>query len=366
MPNVTHSRRPLLASLLLVLLGGGGLAAQVQPPPQGVPAPPPASQIPMFMGGYFNFNMEGQHSIWSDRVSAPQQGFPTFPSSLGGYGGLFPPPPQLFAAPSLPEFLPAPIPAEPQPPDWPSWVRLRSNAQLTYQADRALLVRSSDRVWFRTPSEDAFVPLYFFDTARTLETGSEVRVQKTGEFLLHLFSGGTVISLGPVELKLGKLEESQVRLEFTRFTNLLLRCGSCAHEFVLPDGSLLQVPQVPPETGSSAQLRLGRHDEPGWISGRAYIYNSGDIDVTWQTPFGDVVLKPGQEVLFFLDPPRTPLPAGLKTDTTADRVDRRLRCRAVREGQVTWSGVRFRLPAGAVLEIDPLLGRPFAQQQPAR
>jgi hypothetical protein len=368
MQSVTRSTPSSLPFAPLVAVVASSLVAQVQPTQPGQPGyyPTPQTQVQMpYYGGGAFFNMEGQRSIWTDRVNAPLQGFPTFPSSLGGYGG-FPPPPGLLTPPALGENLPAPIPVQPQPPDWPSWVRLRTSAPLPYQPDRALLVRSSDRVWFRTPSEDAFVPLYFFDTARTLEPGSEVRVQKSGEFLLHLYDGGTVISLGPAELKLGRLEESQVGLEFARFTNLLLRCGACAHEFALPDGSLLQVPQVAPETGNAAELRLGRLDEPGWISGRAYIYNSGSVEVTWQTPFGDVALKPGEEVRFFLDPPRSPLPAGLRTDTVTERVDRRLRCQAQREGQVTWSGVRFRLPAGAVLELDPLLGRPFAQQPPAR
>jgi hypothetical protein len=112
---------------------------------------------------------------WTRLQQARQfQGFPVFPTRLSGYGAY----PSSGTPPS--GFVPVLPPAGPEVADWPGWLRLRGREALPYSPEVALLVRHTDRVWWRRDPEAAFVPLFFHDKIGALRAGSEVQVRQAG------------------------------------------------------------------------------------------------------------------------------------------------------------------------------------------
>jgi hypothetical protein len=240
-----------------------------------------------------------------------------------------------------------------------------------------VLVRQSDRVWFRTKGEDAFVPLYHWDFVRSLAPGDEVKVDTSGEFLLQFHGGGLIDAFGPTALSIDALDEKEARCTVRAFKHLRFTALARPIVLALPDGSTIatqapEAPVSPNEVRTTAalpsELLLERVDEPARYRGRATIFNSGSVAARWQTAFGEVLLEPGRRVTFFLTPPVVPLPASLVEDKVRAETEGAVRrWNAVEPASVTWSGARFQLPAGSSLQIDPMLGDPFAapsQPQP--
>ncbi|HLQ37770.1 MAG TPA: hypothetical protein VK348_08215 [Planctomycetota bacterium] len=293
-----------------------------------------------------------------DTGLSPFQGFPTFPPNLGGYG-VYPVPkiltePPSFAGGALPSLPPG-------PPDWPSWLQFRATKPMPYAPNVAVLVRITDRVWFKTAAEEAFVPCYFFDKVRPVGVGTAVQVRQSGEFELLLQDGSAFAASGPTQLLIAALDDQLVRLDLAVCTQARVRCRERAHELRLPDGSAVLVPAAPGGRGG-AELHLQRLDEPGLYGGRATLFHAGGAPVTWRTPLGDHVLASGFRVTLFLQPAPSARPVafkGVNVDVTAR--GHTLVCRG-RDGggEVSWSGARVLVPAGAQLDLDPLLGDPFA------
>ncbi len=399
LPTLPRGSRCCASAALLLSLAGPVLGAQQQPDggqPQGIPGQAPAANTPgrdlrlptlEDLVGPDAIDPDGLSSTWMP----PQgfQGFPVFPSQLQGYG-IYPPPPGFAQPPGITDEQPPTLPAS--APDWPTWIKQKRLADLPYDPANAVLVRQSDRVWLRVPGDDAFVPLYHYDTTRPLTVGCDVRVVHTGDFLLHFFGGARMASTGPTELHVEALDEQGVRLAVPVLTRLELVVYERRVTLVLPDGSELIVD--PPVTEAptaaaplptdptadpkdladtpagllagtrrqgAALLLIERAIEPGRFSGRARIFNSGSRPVRWHTPFGDRQLDPGHRVALFLSPPAVPLSADLVEDGVQVQADGPRRAwSATHSGGVTWSGAHFTLAPGQTLSIDPMLGDPFA------
>lgn len=345
----------------VALLAGGvqvsDLMAQVGLPPGG-PGGPGGMQprVPPFMRSIVNTRSTFNRLP----PPAPWLGFPVQEASITDFGAY---PLGAGEAGAKPIMLRPPPLAPDQPEDWPTWLATKSKPSLPYQPDRCVLLRHSDRVWFRADPEEPFVPLYFWDKTRSLTAGAAVQVRQSGEFELMLHGGGRIVALGPTGLELRQMDDEAVQIEAKQFTHLRLFVRGRRHEFLLPDGSRVEVPAGPGGEGEEmAQLVLIRADEPGWIAGRATMFNAGSRPVTWHSHGGDVQLEPSRRVTFFLTPPNQVVPMAL-VPTLAD-VERRgavvvCRPQEPRGSTVTWSGARFELPTGTTLSLDPLLGTPF-------
>ncbi|MBK8100087.1 MAG: hypothetical protein IPK26_23540 [Planctomycetes bacterium] len=337
-------------------------AAQITPPPSAPGQQPSGSGLPAGQRPPDDAHLRDPlRSQWTLPADPALQGFPLFPSTLPGYG-QYPRTGQAPPAGGLAQLPPAP-PAT----GWPGWLIAGLGGKVddgTYKPDRAVLIRHADRVWFKSPDEEAFVPLYHWDQTRVLPPQSEIEVRHIGEFQLLLHGGGRLVTVGPTRVRIAAMTDERVRLEIPTFTRLRLSATGRTHEIVLPDGSTLVIPEDAEGAlaQSAADLLLLRADEPGWIAGRATIFHAGGRQVLWQSRFGDVLLDPGRQVTFFLTPPAATHGAALVTDGIAQvRDGAALRCTAERDGaSVVWSGAKFTLPAGSNVHLDPLLGTPFA------
>lgn len=364
--TLTRPRRHALAALILApalvaapQLPGGNAPGGNQQGPQGqqpgVQQPGVQEQQPQQQGqdpfGYDAFN---RPFMPFNTGVAPEQGFPTFAP------GIYPPAPPDWMKPPGISGLPSALPMLPTNPDWPSWVKAKLDRELPYAPDQAVLVRDSDRVWLRTPDEEVFVPLYFFDKLRAVTVGTAVEVRQTGGFQLVFHGGSRLTASGTAALRIATLDEQLLRLEVTRFTHLWLVSIGREQRLQLPDGSELRI-AAGEATDGRAEVHIERADEPGWYGGRATMFNAGQRAVVWHTPFGDREILPGYIVTFFLQPSPLPLGTDLQTDAvTTRRTGASLEATpSGGNGAVTWLGARFQLPPGSRLVLDPLLGDPF-------
>ena len=317
-----------------------------------------------FIGNQLPLDPEQLSSTWMHPEAF--QGFPVFPTSLGGYGS-YPPPPEGFLQPPLASMVPPParIPAA---PDWPGWVVSKRHEELPYGANNAVVVRQSDRVWVRDATDAAFTPLYHWDITRSVSAGSRVRVPQTGEFLAMFYGGTRLESFGSSELHIKTMVESGVELELSGFTHVVLTAHEHSFDLALPDGSRLRSLPVPEDAFAVGMTRLciDRVDEPRWFAGRATVFNGGSRNVALTTALGDVLLEAGRRVTLFLTPPTQPLSHELVSENVQpepdgpDGIGRRFT--AQRDAAVVWSGARFALPAGATLQLDPMMGRAFSSR----
>ena len=361
--------------LRMVFVFAVGALARAQVPPPAPGATPPTMRSNPMRPPTSPRLLEGLTPVWVDLPPGqPFQGFPVFPQGLSGYGA-YPRPgvlPDLSRMRELQQEIrdrrlsdpaPALVPAEPEPPGWPRWARLKDKEPLPYAENLALLVRHTDRVWWRGVDEDAFVPLYFYEKFTTLGVGSQVEVRQAGEFELLLHNSTRIISKGPIALRLAAMDQTTVVVELQALTWTRLRVTQRDHTFVLPDGSKIRI--TPAAAGAEpmgpALLFLLRADEPGWVGGRASIFNAGQRPVLYQNAFGETTLEPGQRTTFFLHPPQQPIPAAVAAEgITLEADGRALRGRAAGPAHVSWCGARFSMEANTTLRIDPLQGQPFA------
>lgn len=338
---------------------GSGNAQPQQPGEDADPFTPrwakPPQQIP-FNGFPLSFP-KGLGAFGSYPVQSSGIGLPGFGGvQATGPGGL-----PLFALPSD------------EAPGWPRWLRAIDAPEFPYVPGQALLLRQSERVWWKEPGEDAFVPLYFHDKVRSVVPGTEVLVRQTGNFELLLHGGGRVLSQGPTQLRVESMDDKQVGLKFSTLSKLRMQLSGREHQVQLPDGSMLIVPaDVPPAAPEElpigpAVLVLERADEPGQFYGRAVLWNGGQRAVRWRYALGEVELEPGHRLQFFLHPVAAATGAGL-TVAAAEVVARG----PVRTftgnagGAVQCCGASFALPKGARLSLDPLQGQPFEVPTPRR
>ncbi len=396
------SKDLLAAAVVAALAATGSVRAQVYPtyPSPGQTQPPPGSQ-PQWQGVPGQQNPQSQQnqqlqpgmpelSPWDPRsVRVPTlddvpgqprvtpdnlfptwtrpesfQGFAIFPPSLGSYG-VYPAGPggQL---PTSGGQLPPPAP--PAAPDWPAWIKSKRPVPLPYQPSVAVVVRQSDRVWWRPGADEPFVPLYHYDNARALEAGAELEVRTTGEFLLMLYGGTRISSFGTARVRLDELSENAAVATVSEFSWFELRASQCGFTGALPDGSRLVIdPPLAPEAGGAgvgeAGVRVEREIEPGRYVGRATIFNFGSRAVRWVTPLGEVALLPGYRVTMLLAPSQAAMATNLTEVNAAALADGSRRVwSATESGSVTWSGARFELPTGSRLVLDPILGDPFGRR----
>jgi len=352
----------------LLLLGWVSAVAGAQVPlPQPLPQPqePQPPQVdPMRQELPSRPRPQGDplDPIW---VAAPKvplfQGFPVFPLRLSGYGTGYPRRPGELEAGGLLPPLPV-VPVAEEETGWPGWARARSKAPLVYAPDKALLVRHSDRVWWKAPDEDAFVPLYFHDKLRVVDAGTEVEVRQAGGFEVLLHGGSRIGLLGRSALRIDSLGEAKIELTLASLT--LVRLDAVGRECVvhLPDGSVLTVAADSAEDPAGpGSVVIDRAIEPGWLGGRATMFNGGARPVQWKHAFGTVTVAPGEKIDFFLTPPKVAVAGELETgESVASPDGPAMTCVAERDAVVSWSGARFRLSGGSRLRLDPLLGTPFA------
>lgn len=330
-------------------------------------------------------NREPLDPVWQPMPAPrPFAGFPVvFPRGLGGFGAYpsangagqanAPGLSGLPAGTGLQDLLAlagragmaAPLAPE-EPADWPRWLRDAAAAPLPYVPDKALLVRHAERVWWKSPDEDAFVPLYFYDKVRSVGVKTAIEVRQNGEFEVLFHGGGRLVSQGQTQLQFQYMDEKRVALQVAAFSKLRIQVSGREYAFELPDGSVLSVPaDVPPASPEDipdgpALVVLDRAVEPGRYSGRAALWNGGMRTVHWQHAFGKVEIAPGQRVEFFLSKPAQSFAGGLVTNNVQLAADgAALRCTGLGEGHVVWSGAKFALPKGSTLRLDPLLGAPF-------
>ena len=288
----------------------------------------------------------------------PLLGFPTFPSGLSTSAY---PAPSLIAGPPIYDAgsEAALRPKIPRRNDWPSWILDQMEGETnSFLPERAVLVSSSYRVWYRPPEELAYVPLSYWDKVRVVRDGSEIQVRTTGAFQVAFQDSSSLEASGPVELRVAELSPSVIRLDLTSFDLLRVVSRARPARLNLPDGSVLATPGAEGADSSfHVDMQLQRLDEQ---SGQ--IHNRGPGTAVLSSAFGDVKIGPGERVRFFLE--RIPEnPIGSRLVTSQNLVVRRdgesLEAQGDGTGQVTWMGARFRFSGGSRLRLDPLLGSSF-------
>ena len=324
----------------LIRSGRNQAPRQQDPDPNDPYAPQGAAPgRPLYREGF-----QGLESVY------PQ--FPGFPGYPEGYGPQPISPADRLLDTGLEEWRPVPF-APSATPQWPSWIGGEAPGLQVATPERGVLARVADRVWFLAPGETAFIPLAFFDKFRVVDSGSVIEVRNKGEFQMAFHDGGTLRSIGPVRLHVVQLSEQRANLELDTVRRLWLTATARPFRVALPDGSALELPK--------GQIYFERD------GGRAFVHNSGSEPVTWVGRVGRVDLPPAHRLDVFLDRPTRPVVSPWLQLDGAVRVAHTGRAIEVRadgeDGAVSWSGARFRVPAGGVVRIDPLAGDRFPEKK---
>ncbi|MHC5065092.1 MAG: hypothetical protein ACYTG5_14090 [Planctomycetota bacterium] len=284
------------------------------------------------------------------------QGFPNYPPSWPGFGGYpmgegMPMPYDgIERTPSLPRSLP------PRPDDWPSWFSRSARAgEGAFLPDMALLVRSSDRVWFKAHDEVVFVPLTFYDKGRVLRVGAEVEVRHKGDYELHFHGGAYLRSRGPCRVEVQSLTANGNELKIDNYYEAWLVTRLLPLRASLPNGAVVEVQ-------GNSMLRLQQENGIGILT------HTGEGSVTYQSEVGAVDIPHAHRVRFFLKPKTSPLMSlSLQLDSGL-RTERDGRVLTVNGGEsggtLIWGGIRISLQPGQVLRLDPLAGGGFPENNP--
>ncbi|MEM7201847.1 MAG: hypothetical protein AAF628_16390 [Planctomycetota bacterium] len=276
--------------------------------------------------------------------------FPGYPSYPQGFGPTASDPRDL-----LPGLFPVLGGPTRDPLAWPSWIDGGLEpSERRARPDRVVLVRSSDRVWYRPADEGAFVPLAHFDKFRSMESGSSVEVRNRGEFQLVFDDGAIARSVGSTLLLVSSLTDDGVELVLDDFRSFWVTCGARPLRVAFSDGSTI--------TGQRCDLYFERR------GGRGRLINYGPGPAEMSGRVGDVTLEQAHVVEVLLEPGRQRFVSPDLRLEGATRIDgregRQVTVRADREGAVSWSGARFQLPAGGVLRLDALGGNDFPERAP--
>lgn len=249
--------------------------------------------------------------------------------------------------PTLPRSLPARTDA------WPSWFDSRARqGETAYEVDMALLVRSTDRVWYRAAAEIAFVPLAFYDKGRVVRAGDEIDVRHKGGYELHFHGGGYLRSRGPAKLSVESLSEAVnvVNLREYQWVQLVTRLQPL--RTILPDGSVLEM-----QGNSLVQLTQE--------AGIGLILHTGEGVVRLASSAASVTIPHAHRVKIYLAAgDSNPIGSELLLDSglQAHRDGRVLVVNGGDDGGVVlWGGVRVTLQPGQELRVDPLAGSEFPE-----
>lgn len=267
-------------------------------------------------------------------------GLPEFGATVPGYGGY----PGL-GNPDQPARRPgAPGLRENRPGAWPGWVPEGSNIEdLPAAAERGLLVRISDAVWFLGPEERAYVPLAHYDRFRYLVKGCRVRVRTGGTFESVFFDSCRLRSNGACELGVEQLDEELLALDCRSLTNLWIDVRTRPLRLRLPDGSQVDC------QGASLHLRR--------LEDRIRLQNSGRTEVRLRGGFGERRLPGLSQVDLWLQPPQAGEPQGARAqlrglrdlDAATGSAGRR-RQQATGTGTLDLGSARLEVRAGQVVE----------------
>ena len=323
--------------------------------PQTTPPPPPGS---ILLGPKPVDLLRVQMPIGHqgvDRSLPIFQGFPTFPSDVPGFGGYpggkLPVPyteglsaPSLFGA------------GAPQPPDrWPSWFGGDlADAPDGFTPQIALLNQFAQGVWFRLDAAAAFVPLTFYDKYRVLRRDAEVSVRHSGSFQLSFSEGSYVRCFGTTTMRLVDLDAELIEIEIRELSRVrVFGAQRPIRVRFVPGGATLDCAQAKMEFEAVGDVVV--------------VTNHGAGTAHLETAVGNVQLPRTHRLRIY---PRcegevigTDLVAEGDVTTSVDGRDLSVDV-GPKGGAVSWSGARFRLPAGARLRIDPLAGREFPSQRP--
>lgn len=284
------------------------------------------------------------------------RGFPALNQTRRGFG----------AYPNYPGFTPSTDPSQPfappvgrlRPPGlWPSWLTEgRSEEDARARPERALLVRFSERVWYRAADEAVYVPLPFHDKVRELEAGAAVQVRTaSGELTLTFHDGATLRAQGIINFDVRILNEAAGELEVRDLRRVWVGAKQRMLRLRLPDTSTIEA--------MDAQIYLARIDE------RVVVRNYGPAIATLRSPVGTVDLGLNQQVQILM----TPVPTELLRSTLSVQgtVRAKIEGRTLvvdggnEGGSVDWSGARVRVGVNERATLDALDGDSFPEYRPA-
>jgi len=300
--------------------------------------------------------LQGQPTFPGIQPTNPE--FRGFPSVLDRQGfGAYPNYPGFSPSTKIgPERLPPVGPLRP-PGLWPSWLTSgRTDEGARVRADRALLVRNSERVWYRAADEPVFVPLPFYDKVREALPGAQVQIRtNSGELTLLFHDGATLRARGIIALDVRILSEAVGELAVGDVFRAWIDIKQRPLRLVLPDASTLEA--------AGTLVYLARHEE------RVTVCNYGPALATLRSPFGTVDIPRNHQVqIMALPVPQDVVATRLEVaGTVRARVDgRRLLLDGGNEGgMLEWSGARVRLDPGRNAALDALAGDSFPEYRAA-
>ncbi len=365
MPTVFMRPATLRFVVSCVLAAGPvtGTAAQQggQPPPPGQGGgrtgagvvewslPRQEPRLPRGIDPYYTF--PGVESVAPDF-----RGFPLYAPDSPAFGGY----------PGLPGFRPEVLrargespsslllaPGAPRPEGlWPSWLMAGSATTDRARPDQAVLVRISDRVWYRGKDEEAYIPVPFHDRIKTLEVGAGVQVRTmSGDFSVYLHDSASMQSVGPIHLETVQLTELAAEFDLLDVWFLRLDARKRSVRLRLLDQSVLEI--------AESQVRLTR------VGDRIVLRNEGPNAFRVRTGASSIEVPANREVAVLATPPPAAVPstALVVHGTAQTRIDAR---RATLTGgsgggTVEWLGARIKLGAGAGAVLEAAGGDSFPE-----
>jgi hypothetical protein len=296
---------------------------------------------------------------------APLSGFPGIQTTLPDFRGFPLVGPGRIGFGAYPGFTPpenlqdlVPPAGALRPPGlWPSWLAPgRPDAESQARFDRAVLVRSSDRVWYRAAEESVYVPLPFFDKVREMEAGAGVQVRTgSGALMLLYHDGATWRSLGQIDLQVRTLSEAVAEMDLRDLHRIWVLGKRRPFRLHLPDGSVFEL--------MDTHVYLARDGE------RVVVRNYGPAAAKVTSPLGTVDLPANHQVLLLMSPvpeERASTALALQGSVRAQAEGRVLAIDGGSDGgAVDWLGARVRLGSNQRATIDPLAGTAFPEYRPA-
>ena len=210
-------------------------------------------------------------------------------------------------------------------------------------AERAVLVRVSDRVWFLDAEETAFIPLAFYDRFRFLRTGSRIEVRGRGEYQAVMYDGSSVRSNGPSSITVVHMGEQEVVLQIDNLEQMWVTAALRPTRVRLPDGTELVF--------VDGQIRLEN------LGDRFRVSNEGSSVVTYSGSAGQGELDGPQFISVWKAPPDSDALAQqlqLSGDVAMVQGVEGTEVRGGRGGAVVVTGARFAVEQGSSLVIKPL------------
>ena len=226
---------------------------------------------------------------------------------------------------------------------WPSWIDGGDRADMKSTPEQAVLVRVSDRVWFRAPNDSSFVPLAFYDRFRFMVSGTEIQVRGRGEFQVILHSGGTLRSRGPCEVSVSNMDSKEVAMELGNVDRMWIKAGLRPFRVVMPDATLLSF--------SNTLAYIERKGD------RCHVANLGKGLLRYSGAAGDGELKGPKQIRLWMQAAKVAVHSrelNAQGGVATSRNGEATKVVGARGGQVAWSGALFRVGEGATLEIKPL------------